>query len=67
MRKADYFLLAQLIAAQINAARHTRDTSPDVVRVHHSAGAIATLEYVAHSFAKNASVNRDEFLRACSL
>ena len=58
MRKADYALLAAIIAREIKSA--DQNATSGIFRLE-------TLARIAESFAALASVNEAEFLKACGL
>lgn len=58
MRKADYALLAAIIACEIKSAE--QNATSGIFRLE-------TLARIAENFASLASVNEAEFLKACGL
>lgn len=71
MRKADYMLLANTVKRHIAGAYEAAATArsgshPGAVPEFHE-GKAAGLEWLADCFAREASVDRDTFLRACGL
>lgn len=65
MRKADYTLLASIIHKRLNDARGLSVLNPEEKKYY--AGAINALENTAATFARHASVDSDEFLKACGI
>lgn len=71
MRKADYTILANTIrrhiASAYEAAANARSGSQPGAVPEFYEGKAAGLEWLAECFAREASVDRDAFLRACGL
>lgn len=65
MRKADYAALAATINKRLNDARGLSVLNPEEKKYY--AGAINALENTAATFAKFASVDKTEFLKACGI
>lgn len=62
MRKIDYQILADILAACLKAGKDARQQ--DTERFD---GYICAVDAIAHQFATRASVKPAEFLRACGL
>ena len=62
MRKIDYQILAEIIAACHKAGKDARPNDP--ARFD---GYLCAVDAIAHQFASRAHVNRSDFLRACGL
>lgn len=65
MRKADYAVLAE--ALKKHGIERTEGHGYHYPTKEHAEGARQCAEAVAHTFARFASVNKSEFLRACGI
>lgn len=65
MRKADYALLARLIADEVTHAK--RNETNHTLGAGYFDGYAYALHQIARDFADEASVNKPEFLKACGL
>lgn len=65
MRKADYSALAEIIKRQRLAARNM--SSSNTGTQEFCEGKTAALEMLADCFARESSVDRSEFLKACGI
>ena len=67
MRKADYAILAQLLAENIKP-RMAIYANPSTVEVARQTNReLLLLTSIAHGFAHGASVEKSEFLKACGI
>ncbi len=62
MRKADYTILAAIIAACHKAGKDARLQDPQRFD-----GYLAAIDAIARQFSARASVNKDAFLKACGI
>lgn len=62
MRKADYALLAAIIAACHKAGKYARPQDPPRFD-----GYLSAVDAIAHQFAARANVKPTEFLKACGI
>ena len=62
MRKIDYKILAEVIAACLKAGKDARPNAP--ARFD---GYLFAVDAIAHQFAARAGVKSHEFLRACGI
>lgn len=67
MRKADYATLAAIIAHDCGEFARAEKETNDPRLATTAACARTALQNVAREFAKTASVNRAEFLKACGI
>ena len=65
MRKSDYAILAATINRRLNDAHGLSVINPEEKRYYE--GAINALENTAATFARFASVDKAEFLKACGI
>lgn len=62
MRKIDYQILTDIIAACLKAGKDARPSDP--ARFD---GYLCAVDAIAHQFAARAHVKREEFLKACGI
>lgn len=67
MRKADYATLAAIIRQDAAEMVHASATTNDLRLAITAAACRTAVQNVAREFAKHASVNRVEFLKACGI
>lgn len=65
MKKIDYSILATLIACESARYFKARDIAPSAIDFARADGAFKALEWLAHSFANRAHVDRALFIREC--
>jgi len=67
MRKSDYSHLAKVINRHAQNMRRAKEHATDAQTLHACSHALATLEIIAHDFARSASVDRAEFINQCGV